>query len=212
VPSAASAVSKRQYDIYIDGSKLKGVKKEWQPYIIDPDLYTDGHIALPDMHDFLLFAGVYDTLDDENKAKVETIVNWIFGGGYQNIGRRYGYFYAPGGAYSTKAIIFKLNLVDFCNPTLDNGEYTSLLFNCFVLSYFKTARESDWFKAAIGYWERFRNADGRYIFPSHLITEKPDSFVIFGCHMNVGENKCGRNYKEIISTYWMSRIQREYVW
>lgn len=39
-----------------------------------------------------------------------------------------------------------------------------------------------------------------------MITEKPDSYVIMGGHMNVGENKRNKLYKEIISTYWIERI------
>ncbi|MDE6600045.1 MAG: hypothetical protein K2K34_08225, partial [Oscillospiraceae bacterium] len=89
----------KRYDIYVDGSKLKGVKKEWQPYIIDPELYSDGHIALPDMHDFLLFAGMYPFLSDGDKNKVEAIAGWLFDKDYEKIIRRYGYFYVPGGSY-----------------------------------------------------------------------------------------------------------------
>jgi len=189
----------KRYDIHVDGSKLAGVKKEWQPFIINPDLYADGHIALPDMHDFILFAGVYDTLSDEDKSKVEMIVGWIFHEGYQSLGRRYGYFYVPGGSYSAKAIIFKVNLADA-------DDDASLLFDCFVLSRFQTARESGWFKAAMAYLEGFRSETGRSVFPARMLTEKPDSFVIFGGHMNVGENRRGKLYKEIISTYWMDRI------
>ena len=62
-----------RYDIYIDGSILKSVKKDWQPYIINPDLYADGNISLPDMHDLLLFAGMYPYLSEEDRNKVETI-------------------------------------------------------------------------------------------------------------------------------------------
>jgi hypothetical protein len=103
----------KTYDIYVDGSKLKGVKKVWQPYIINPDLYADGHIALPDMHDLLLFAGMYSHLGVAEQNKIESIVEWLFGDGYSNILHRYGYFYAPGGSYNAKAIIFKLHLLDF---------------------------------------------------------------------------------------------------
>ena len=40
-----------------------------------------------------------------------------------------------------------------------------------------------------------------------MIVEKPDCYVIGGGHMNVGEDKKGKNYSEIISTYWMNRIE-----
>jgi hypothetical protein len=197
---------RRRYDIYVDGSKLKGVKKEWQPYIINPDFYADGHIALPDMHDYLLFAGMFPYLSQEEKEKVEIIAEWLFDEGYSGINRRYGYFYAPGGSYSTKAVIFKLHLLDFRDMVFDNGDLVSLLFNVFVLSHFKAARDSEWFSLALRYLNRYKNENGRYVFPPRLITEKPDSYVIFGGHMNVGENKKSKLYGEILSTYWMERI------
>ena len=134
----------KRYDIYVDGSKLKGVKKEWQSYIVNPDFYADGHIALPDIHDYLLFAGLLPYLTDDEREKVETIAEWLLGDEYRNISRRYGYFYAPGGSYSTKAVIFKLHLLDFMNITFDKGDLVSLVFNMYVLSHFKTVYRSEW--------------------------------------------------------------------
>jgi hypothetical protein len=196
----------KHFNIYTDGSKMKGVKKEWQPYIINPELYSNGHIALPDIHDFILFAGMLTYLSEEEREKVETITEWIFEDGYRKIIRRYGYFYVNGGTYNVKAVIFKLNLLDFKDMTFDNGDLSSLLFNMFILSHFKTGRESEWFKSGLSYLEQYKKENGRYIFPSYLIVEKPDSYVVFGGHMNVGENKKSKHYKEIISTYWMERI------
>jgi hypothetical protein len=196
----------KSYDIYVDGSKLKGVKKEWQPYIINPDLYADGHIALPDMHDLLLFAGMYPHLEEAQQNKIENIVEWFFGEGYSGILRRYGYFYAPGGSYNAKAILFKLHLLDFQRMDFDKGDLTSLLLNTFVLSHFAVAKKSEWFAGAINYLAQYSGEMGRYVFPPLMLTEKPDSFVIFGGHMNVGENKKNKIYREILSTYWMERI------
>ena len=198
----------KRYDIYVDGSKLKGVKKEWQPYVINPDLYADGHIALPDAHDFLLFAGMLPYLDGVEIEKVETIAEWIFGEGYKRIMRRYGYFYAPGGSYNAKAVIFKLRLLDFSDVPLDKGDIASLLFNVFILSHFKAARESEWFSLALLYLNQYKNENRRYSFPANMITEKPDNFVIFGGHMNVGESKKTKQYSEILSTYWMGKIHQ----
>ena len=201
----------KRYDIYIDGSKLKGVKKEWQPFIIDPELYSNGHIALPDMHDFLLFAGMYAFLSADEKNKVETIISWLFDKDYGNIIRRYGYFYVPGGSYNTKAVIFKLHLLDFIDMSFDKGDLSSLVFTVFVFSHFKAAKESKWFSLALQYLEQYKNVNGRYNFPSYMMMEKSDRYVIFGGHMNVGENRTSTMNKEIISTYWMERIHQNMV-
>lgn len=198
-----------RYDIYIDGARLKGVKKEWQPYMINPDLYADGNISLPDMHDFILFAGMYSFLSEEDRNKVEVIVQWLFGDGYRSIIRRYGYFYTPDGNYNAKAIIFKLHLLDFQDAQFDQfdkGEFASLLFTVFILSHFKSARKSLWFSLALNYLELYKYPSGHYRFPAYMLTEKSDSYVIKGGHMNVGENRKNKLYNEILSTYWMERI------
>lgn len=197
----------KRYDIYVDGSKLKGVKKEWQQYIINPEIYADGNIALPTMHDYILFAGMFNYLDGDMKSKVETIVEWIFDSQYMNISRRYGYFYVPGGSYNAKAIIFKMHLPNFKDMTFDDSDLGGLIFTCFILSHFEAARNSEWFQSAMGYLNKYKTSNDRYIFPKHMIAEKPDSYVIFGGHMNVGENKKSKLYAEIISTYWMHRIR-----
>ncbi|MDE6745176.1 MAG: hypothetical protein K2J72_00915, partial [Oscillospiraceae bacterium] len=79
-------------------------------------------------------------------------------------------------------------------------------FTVFVLSHFKAAGKSEWFSLALQYLDQYKNKNGRYKFPTRMITEKADSYVIFGGHMNVGENKRSKLYSEIISTYWMERI------
>jgi hypothetical protein len=197
----------KRYDIYVDGSKYKGIKMEWQPYIIYPDLYADGNIALPDMHDFILFSGMYDKFDKENKNKIEAIVKWIFEDKYMDIIGRYGYFYVPGGAYNVKAIITKINLIDFKTMSFDNGDLCGLLFMCYILSRFESAKRSEWFKLAMKYLNNYKTPDNRYIFPKYMIMEKTDCYVIGGGHMNIGEDKKSKKYSEIISTYWMDKIQ-----
>ena len=197
----------KRYDIYVDGSKFKGVKKEWQQYLINPELYADGNIALPTMHDYILFAGMYNQLDADMKNKVKTIVEWVFDGKYMDISRRYGYFYATGGSYNAKAIIFKMHLPNIKDMMFDDSELSGLILTCFILSHFASVRNSEWFQIAIKYLNNFKTSNNRYVFPKHMIVEKPDSYVIGGGHMNIGENKKSKLYAEIVSTYWMDKIQ-----
>jgi len=184
----------KRYDIYIDSSKLKGVKKEWQPYIINPELYLDGNIVLPSAHDYILFAGMYKYLDKESQEKIENIVEWILDENYLKLNGRYGYFYVEGGSYNAKAILMTLPL-----------KY--VLYTVYILSHFKTSHKSDWFNMAMAYLDDFKTSDGTYNFPGEMLTEKPDNYVIKSGHMNVGENKKSKNYREILSTYWMYKIR-----
>ena len=185
----------KRYDIYVDGSKLKGVKKEWQPYVINPELYSDGNIALPSAHDYMLFAGMYKYLDKDLQEKIENTVEWLLDENYLKLSGRYGYFYVEGGQYNAKAILMTLPL-------------SYVLYTVYILSHFKTSHKSDWFNMAMAYLDDFRTSDGTYNFPSEMIAEKPDNYIINGGHMNLGENKRAKNYREILSSYWMYKINK----
>ncbi|MDL2234343.1 hypothetical protein LJC63_12315 [Ruminococcaceae bacterium OttesenSCG-928-L11] len=171
-------------------------------------MYSDGNIALPTMHDFILFAGMYKKLSEENKVKVNSVVEWVFDEQYKNISRRYGYFYVPGGTYNVKAVIFKMHLVDFKNMIFDKSDISGLIYTCFVLSHFDSAKSSEWFNLAMVHLNNYKSLDNHYIFPGYMINEKKDSYVINGEHMNIGENRRSKQYSEIVSTYWMERIYR----
>jgi len=150
---------------------------------------------------------MYNQLDADMKNRVETIVEWIFDSKYMDISRRYGYFYVPGGSYNVKSIIYKMHLPNFKDMMFDESDLSGLILTCFILSHFATARNSEWFQLAIKYLKNYKTLNNRYIFPRHMITEKPDNYVIGGGHMNIGENKKSKLYAEIVSTYWMYRIQ-----
>lgn len=197
----------KRYDIYAKESRLPGVKKEWQPYLIDPALYADGNIALPSVHDVILLAGMYASLDGELQGKAETIIEWLLGEGYSGLKNRYGYFYAPGGAYAAKSILRSLPLPDPMAAPEDRAAAQSLLFKCFLLAHFKAGVHSAWLQTALLRLEQYGTAGGRYIFPPHMLTEKPDAYFTDGGHMNIGENKKSKHWREVISTWWMLQIK-----
>ena len=185
----------KRYDIYVDGSKFKGVKREWQPYIINPELYSDGNIALPSYHDYILFAGIYKYLGKELQRKVDNTIEWLFSDEYIKLKGRYGYFYAEGGNYNAKAILVSLKLLDFKNILIEKEYLSGLLNTVYILSHFKTVIKHDWFNMALAYLNDYKISDGLYKFPSNMI-------------MNIGENKKAKKYREIVSTYWMYRINK----
>jgi len=189
----------KRYDIYIDSANLKGVKREWKSHIINPELYADGNIALPSAHDYILFAGMYKYLGKDFQEKIENIVEWLYCEEYSRLPPRYGYFYAEGGSYNAKAVLMTLSLMNYA------------VYLLYILSHFKTSQKSDWFSMAMAYLDGFKTPDGTYNFPSDMLTEKPDNYVINGGYMNVGENKRSKKYREILSTYWMYRISQNLI-
>ena len=127
-------------------------------------------------------------LNKEEKDKAETVAAWLFGYGYNDVYPRFYYYAVLDPSYKAKAINSKVDL---------NGNN---LFTCFILSHFDSARDSTWFAKSMMYYEQFKTADGRFIFPKTMIAEQKD-----GDHMNIGESKRDK-YTEILSTYWMERI------
>ncbi|MDR1533204.1 MAG: hypothetical protein LBS62_13665 [Clostridiales bacterium] len=179
----------KRYDVCRPCLDYAGVPPEWRAHIIDPDLYSDGNIALPSIHDYILLAGAYRCLGREDKAKAETVAEWLFGQGYEGVYPRF-YYYAPHDpSYKAKAVNAKVDL---------SGNN---LFACFILSHFEAARSSDWFAGLMTVCGTYKTPEGRFVFPKQMIAEKKD-----GEHMNVGEAKRDKLYAEIISTYWMERI------
>jgi len=195
-----------RYDVYRDDLAYPGANKAWKPYILDPELYRDGNIAFPSVHDLILFAGMYPYFDRETKERVETTVKWIFDERYASINNSL-YYYAPDDPrYKTKHINGKVPLFDFDDPNPDPGDVQSIVYRCFIYSHFREARKSKWFARALAYLDGYKQPTGRYIFPKGMTVEKADCYVHGGGHMNVGESKKTKNYAEIISTYWMERI------
>ena len=179
----------KRYDVYCRDRDLPGVKKEWRPYTIDPELYRDGNIALPSIHDYVLLAGAYRYLDKGDKDKADTIAEWLFGEGYEEVYPRFYYYVPFDPSYRSKAINGK---VDLNKPDL---------YTCFILSHFSAVRASVWFADRLMFFDQYKTIDGRYIFPKTMIAERKD-----GEHMNVGESLRDRSSAEILSTYWIERI------
>ncbi|HCS72530.1 MAG TPA: hypothetical protein DIW17_01460 [Clostridiales bacterium] len=179
----------KRYDVCRSDIDFVGVPKEWRTHIIDPDLYNDGNIALPSIHDYILLAGAYQHLGKGEKGKAETIAEWLLDEKYSKVFPRF-YYYAPlNPSYKAKAINSKVDL-NSCN-----------LFTCFILSHFESVRSSVWFVDSMRTFEQYKTIDGRFVFPKTMISEQKD-----GDHMNVGESKRNKRYAEILSTYWMERI------
>ena len=201
---------KKRYDIYVDGSKYPGVKKEWQTLLIDPDLYQDGNISIPTIHDyFLLSAYEFDEFNEETKKKVDTIVEWIFDEKYQSIPVQYGYFWIPGGSYSSKNVCWKLTLPSANNQMGRNRRgYQTLIQKVLLLSHFPKCYKFKWIKNAVSYLETFKTENERYLFPKELLVERKDGYWIFGAHMGMAENRRQKKWREIESTYWMERIKQ----
>ena len=195
----------KRYDIYRDGAYYPGARKEWLVYMVDPALYSDGNISLAEYYDYILYAGMYNHVDDERKRKIDTIVEWIYDDRYDDIPGGYNYYAPDDARYKSKSINGKLGLTPLPDEPHIKGSKPGFLFTCFLLSHFKATYESKWWSKAMNFLSLYQTADGRYKLPPDLILDKPDTRAHVG-HLNVGENKRKKNYAEILSTYCVERI------
>ena len=189
---------RKRYDVYNRNAKYPGARKEWLASILDPALYADGNIMLPSIHDFILFAGMYKHLPQDMRDKIEVINEWIFDENYSQVNNSLCYYAADDPSYKSKAINTKIMLPDIDSP--------NILYMLFILSHFETAKKSAWFTQMMNHLDNYRTLDDRYKFPKEMLAEKKDAYVTSGGHMNVGESKRNRLYSEILSTYWMDKI------
>jgi hypothetical protein len=200
----------KRYDIYVDGSKYSGVKKEWQPLLINPELYVDGNLSIPSVHDVILLAGMYCHLNETQKKKTDTIISWILDEKYLTFKSRYGYIYSEDDSYKAKSLIRSFDIPEI--DTLDESKMAqqSIIFKTFILSHFMSSRNIQIFNNMLTYLRSFRLGNRRYIFSRSLLNEKKDSYFTEGGHMNIGENKHSKVYQEVVSTFWMYLIEGLY--
>lgn len=202
----AAFAAQDRFDIYVDGSRYPGVKKEWQRWLIDPVLYADGQISLPTIHDCFLFSAVQPLWrGTPHEAQLSSVVDWLFDPRCQSIPLRYGYFYAPGGSYTAKAVCWKL---PFPSPAEAGSRLESaFLLAVYLLSHFNASYRHPPFSTALQVLESFALGEGQYRFPKEYLQEKKDSYWVFGCHMGMGELRSKAESLIIESTYWMERIR-----
>ncbi len=194
------------YDIYVDGSKYPGVKKEWQALLINPSLYADGNLSIPSVFDIILLAGMYEYLNEDQKMKTDTIISWILNEKYRKIKTRYGYIYSEDDSYNAKSLIRSFDIPDM-NDALSGNNMQSIIFKTFILSRFAVSKDTQLLNDMMTFLRTFRLLSGRYSFPKSLLNEKKDSYFTEGGHMNIGENKRSKTYQEVVSTFWMYLIE-----
>ena len=203
----AAFASQGRYEIYVDGSRYPGVKKEWQPWLIDPALYADGQIRLPTVHDIFLFSAVQPLWQDvHHQEQLSAVVDWLFDPRCQSIPLRYGYFYVPGGSYIAKAVCWKLPFP----PSVEAGSRleSSLVLALYLLSQFSASYRHRPFTDALRRLESFSTGDGQYRFSREYLQEKKDSYWVFGSHMGMGEPRLKTYSLTLESSYWMELIQQ----
>ncbi|MFW9843470.1 MAG: hypothetical protein ACFFEV_02725 [Candidatus Thorarchaeota archaeon] len=192
-------------NIFVDKSTYKGVPKNSEYRLVNPDVYPEQRFQLPWIHDIRGLASSRSIMDNKKQRyKLNKIVELVLTEEYQNLPWSYGLakygsrYYVIGWAahlpgYSRKA---------------EGREFAELLLTLEFIAKFPIAHNSDWFNRSMEYLESFETESGTYIFPRGWLSEKKTSYWVGGTRMMLDERKGNPHAIECESTFRMLTIKQ----
>lgn len=187
-------VKDREYDIYDDMAKYKGIPKNFQNRpIIRPYLYEKGKIKLPLEYDLYTFASIQSELENEYQNKINEIVAYILDDRFRVIADGYG-------VLSDKRNYWAMGWDPKPTDLLKEYQYNPLLLKVDLMSNFSAAKSSKWFIQTLDVINQFADGEGIYHYPKNYLTEK-DACWILGNHMGLGENRRKKYAMEVEGTF-----------
>jgi len=81
-----------------------------------------------------------------------------------------------------------------------------LLFYAMYITKFPVALKTKWFSDLLRCLNKHRSENDRYVFPEHWLPEK-QVYAVHGARMSFGENRRGKNWREIESTFYMQLLR-----
>ncbi len=202
-----SFVRDRNYDIYISPKGYPSIPKARAIHpLVDPRLYENGQWKLPTVHDIFAFANLPGVLrnDPYINDKIEDIIEYILDERYQRLNRGYGLMLVPPDKYYSMGWSVHL---DRFYETDNEASSDGVVLSMELMSHFKAARRSEWFKKTLRHLETFES-NGLYRFPPAYLHEGKNKYYVLGGHMGLGENRKIRASLLLESTAWMMRILR----
>lgn len=194
-----------RFDFYEQPGKYRIHPKEWSDHILKLEIFADGNIKLPFIHDVFGFIDLWKHGNQETKDKIGTIIHWILTPEYQHFLYNYGYIRCPDGR--GKSVGYKLEFPGYFNHVEGSFNSRSIVLRCWQMAHFPESRDHPWFRKSIQYLEKYKTQNGTYIFPKDFLTEtKARGYWIHGWRMGLGENRRSTHWLEIESTFWMFLI------
>jgi hypothetical protein len=198
-------VKNGNFDIYEEPGKIKMSPKEWGDHLLKWDLYADGNIKLPFVHDISGYASLYKLAGREAKQKIGTLIHWILSPEHQQFWYNFGYIRLPEGG--GKSVGYKMDFPGYFGFEGQDFDPLSLVLRCWQMAHFPESRQHPWFRNSMQHLESFITQNGTYLFPKRYLTEtRQRAYWIHGGRMGLGENRRNPIWREIESTFWMLAI------
>lgn len=190
------------FDIYEEPGMFSIHPKEWVDHLLKWDIYSDGNIKLPFIHDICGFIYLRKHANIETKCKIGTIIQWILAAECQHFLYNYGYIRCPDGR--GKSVGHKVNLPGYFGHDDPDFDPRALVLRCWQMAHFPESRQHPWFQKSMQFLESFITPDGTYKFPKVFLSEtRARGYWIHGRRMGLGENRRNPQWIEIESTFWM---------
>ena len=189
------------FSIYADKANYIGISSAFDAHkFIDPELYIDGKFKLPWIHDLLAFSAFYKEFPD----KIDQILSYILNEEYQKFPEDYGIVMAGVKRYTVLG--WNVWLPGFFNFEGNEFHKQNIVTRMMLMSPFKVARKSKWYKGCLKHLKQFKQANGTYLFPKEYLKEQNNSYFITGFHMGLGENRKEKEGLALESTFWMLKL------
>lgn len=172
--------------------------------VIRDDLYNNGNLKLPWIHDVL---GWSDASMKVDQGMLDDILDFILSDDYQALPWGYGILMVDKRRFLAMGWSIKLQKP---GPELIRRRQAgSFLWQLSILSSFQRVRESTWFTNSLEHLDQFRKSDGTWQFPPDYLNEKTHQYMVGGGHMGLGENRRKKNWRWLESTFWRLYFGRQ---
>ncbi|TFG31695.1 hypothetical protein EU528_05395 [Candidatus Thorarchaeota archaeon] len=191
--------------IFVDRAEYKGIPKNSEYDLVNPELYPNQRFMLPWVHDIRGLASCKSIMDSkEHRYKLDKIVRLILSEEYQNLPWSYGL-----AKYGSRYYVlgWAVHLPGHSKAP-EGREFAELLLTLEFISKFRIACESDWFRRSMDYIESFRTDRETYIFPRGWLPEKRTGYWVGGTRMMFDERKGNPTAIECESTFHVLRIRQ----
>lgn len=192
-PSALSSIYVKQLD-------TKPPKAYASRKIINPELYADGPLNLPLVHDIFMFSHLYPRLSGEQRETVDQIIDFVADPAFQSLDYGYGLIRTPENKWH--AMGWSAHMPLFNTPLSVPYFEKGLIFRLALFSRFGRKGVQKWLAHVLSALDQHKNEQGQYLLPSAFLPETPNSYFLNGRHTSLNENRRQKAGRIIESNYY----------
>ena len=190
--------------IFVDTSEFKGIPKNSEYGLVNPELYPEQRFMLPWIHDIRGLASCQRIMDSkDHRNKLDNIIELLLTEEYQSLPWSYGL-----AKYGSRYYVlgWAAHLPGYSKKP-EGREFAELLLTLEFMAKFPVVRNSKWFSKSMEFLETFETDSGTYRFPRGWLSEKKTGYWVGGRRMMFDERKGNSLAIECESTFHVLRIK-----